>query len=185
MNKAKIGLYVALIFLAGVVAGFFGGPSIRAAWKTTQPPPPPRNREDFANHIFNRMKERLELTPEQIEKIEPVFRKGIEDVRAIQDRSVKEVDAAVKRNHEEIEKMITPAQREKMQAWDREREKAMKERRNHRRGPGGAPLDGPGGPGGPGGVGGPGGMAPGKEMPPSEPPSNPAKPAQQAQQAQQ
>jgi len=146
MTKTKIAVYVALIFLAGAFAGAFGSVPLRSLWKTGATPAPPlvRNREDFANHIFNRMKERLALTSDQVAKIEPVFRKGFEDVRAIQDRSVKEVEAAVKRNHEELSKLLTPEQRQKLEEWDREREKAMRERRGHRRGPG------PGGPGGPG-----------------------------------
>lgn len=133
MTKTKIALFVALIFLAGGVAGA----GIRSAWKPAQSPPPPvRSREDFANHIFNRMKERLQLTPEQISRIEPVFRKGIEDVRAIQDRSVKEVETAVKRNHEELAALLTPEQRQKLEEWDREREKWRKNRRH-----GGGPPD--------------------------------------------
>jgi Spy/CpxP family protein refolding chaperone len=126
MTKTKIALYVALIFLAGGVTGA----GVRSMWKQPRHPSPPvRNGEDFANHIFNRMKERLQLTPEQIARIEPVFRKGIEDVRAIQDRSVKEVEAAVKRNHKELSNLLTPEQRQKLEEWDREREKFRKGRR--------------------------------------------------------
>ena len=41
------------------------------------------------------MVERLQLTTNQVMQIEPVFRKGWEEVHAIQDRSIKEVEAAV------------------------------------------------------------------------------------------
>ena len=133
MSKTKIAVYVLLIFLAGGVAGA----GIRSAWQKASPSPSRRLfvvREDFANHVFNRMKERLQLNPEQIATIEPVFRKGIEEVRAIQDRSVKEVEAAVKRNHAELARHLTPEQREKLEQWDREREKAWRERKNRRHG---------------------------------------------------
>jgi len=98
MTKTKIALLVALIFLAGGVAGA----GIASAWKparTTPPPPGPRGPErleDFQKRIFSRMIERLQLTTNEVTQIEPVFRKGWEDVHAIQDRSIKEVEAAVK-----------------------------------------------------------------------------------------
>jgi Spy/CpxP family protein refolding chaperone len=145
MTKAKIALLVALIFLAGGVAGA----GIASAWKparATPPPPGPRGperSEDFQKRIFSRMIERLQLTTNQVTQIEPVFRKGWEDVHAIQDRSIKEVEAAVKRNHEEIGKLVTLEQRQKLEEMDREREK-----RHHHRGPGpGGPPPGGGGPG--------------------------------------
>jgi Spy/CpxP family protein refolding chaperone len=138
MTRTKIALYIALIFLAGGITGA----GIRSMWKQPQPPRPPMPGPDFAKQIFNRINERLQLTPEQIEKIEPVFRKGIDEVRAIQDRSVKEVEAAVKRNHEELASLLTPEQVQKLQEWDREREKWRKGRRHNGPGQsaGGAPA---------------------------------------------
>jgi hypothetical protein len=157
MTKRTIALYIALIFLAGGIAGV----GVATAYKPakTQPPPRgvdpghPRTPEEFQKHVFDRMKDRLALTPEQVEKVEPVFRKGFEEVRAIQDRSIKEVEATVKKNHEEIGKLVTSEQATKLEEMDREREKSFRERRGHRRGPGGP---GPGGPPPPG------------EMPPKE-----------------
>ena len=142
MNRTRIGFYVALIF----VAGAFTGAGVNSLWRAERTRPPVVPREAFAKHIFNRIKERLELTPEQVEKVEPVFIKGFAEVRAIQDRSLKEVDAAVKRNHAEIAKLITPEQREKLEQMDREREK-FHERRGRRRGSGGGPRGSGGEPG--------------------------------------
>jgi len=154
MTKTKIALLVALIFLAGGVAGA----GIASAWKparTTPAPPgprPPEGPEAFQKRIFSRMVERLQLTTNQVMQIEPVFRKGWEEVHAIQDRSIKEVEAAVKKNHEEIGKLLTPEQATKLEEMDREREKSFRERRGHWRGPGRS---------------GPGGSPPG-DMPPKE-----------------
>jgi Spy/CpxP family protein refolding chaperone len=138
MTKTKIALYLALIFLAGAVAGA-GIHSMIPRSSGRQRPPHNPDPEAFAKHIFNRIKERLDLKDEQIEKVEPVFRKGFAEVRAIQERSVKEVEAALKRNHDEIAKFITPEQREKLDEMDKEREKAMRERRGRHFGPGGPP----------------------------------------------
>jgi hypothetical protein len=153
MTKTTIALYIALIFVAGGIAGA----GVATAYKPAKTPPArerkgPPSAEDFQTHIFNRMKDRLALTPDQIAKVEPVFRKGFEEVRAIQDRSIKEVEATVKRNHEEIAKLISPEQATKLEEMDREREKSFREHRGHWRGPGRS---------------GPGGSPPG-EMPPKE-----------------
>jgi hypothetical protein len=144
MTKRTIAFYIALIFIAGGIAGA----GVATAYKPAKTPPPrehkgPPSPEDFQTHIFNRMKERLALTPDQILKVEPVFRKGFEEVRAIQDRSIKEVEATVKRNHEEIAKLISSEQAAKLDEMDREREKSFREHRGHWRGPG---RSGPGGP---------------------------------------
>src|SRR5262245_23239620 len=134
MTKTKIALYLAVIFLLGGVAGA----GVRTLCTPEKgPQKPPRTPEEMANHIFNRIKERLQLTPEQVEKVEPVFRKGFDEVRAIQDRSLKEVEAAVKRNHEEIGLLVTLEQKQKLEEMDREREKRFREGHGH--GPGFAP----------------------------------------------
>jgi hypothetical protein len=137
MTKGTIAFYIALIFIAGGIAGA----GVATAYKPAKTPPPrerkgPSSPEDFQTRIFNRIKERLALTPDQIEKVEPVFRKGFEEVRAIQDRSVKEVEATVKRNHEEIAKLISPEQAAKLEEMDRDREKSFREHRGHWRGAG-------------------------------------------------
>lgn len=140
MTKTTIALYIALIFVAGGIAGA----GVATAYKPSKTPLPQRGEskkqppspEEFQNHIFKRMKEKLALTPEQIEKVEPVFRKGFEEVRAIQDRSIKEVEAAVKRNHDEIGRLLTREQATKLEETDREREKSFRERHGRWRGPG-------------------------------------------------
>lgn len=149
MTKTKIAIYIALIFLAGGVAGAGIATALRPA---SMPPPHGRGPggdrppEDFQTHLFNRLKEKLGLTPEQIAQVEPVFRKGFEEVRAIQDRGIKEVEAAVKKNHDEIARLITPEQAQKLEEMDRERQKAFRERHNRHHGPGPGP-DGPPPPG--------------------------------------
>jgi len=135
MTKAKITLCLVLIFLAGGIAGA----GIRSAWKPGRVLPPRRGSEDFANHIFKRLQEQIELTPEQVKEIEPVFRRGFAEVKAIQDRSLKEIEAAVKGNHEEIGKLISAEQRQKLEEMDRQREKSFHEHRGGFRRPPGHP----------------------------------------------
>jgi len=135
MTKAKIAFYLTLIFLAGAIAGGAVVLSTPGTFGLFSPPKRPGSHEDFANHIWNQMKDRLKLTEEQAAKIEPVFRKGFADVREIQDRSLQEVEAAIRRNHEEIEALVTPEQRIEMQKMDQERQNFFIKRREKGGGP--------------------------------------------------
>jgi hypothetical protein len=50
-------------------------------------------------------------------------------VREIQDRSLQEVDAAIRKNHVEIEALLTPEQRVELQKMDQERQHFFIKRR--------------------------------------------------------
>lgn len=129
MNRSKIALYLSLIFIAGAIAG--GAVGYKAAETDRSRPARnerDRNPEDFGQRIFNRMTERLVLTPEQVEKVKPVFWEGFKQVRAIQDRSVQEVRDAIRANHAEIAKLLTPEQKIELEKMDREHEEFMRKR---------------------------------------------------------
>jgi hypothetical protein len=128
MTKTKIAIYLALIFIAGAVAG---GAIVMTSPQTFLPERPQRRHgspEEFANHVWNRLKERLKLTEEETAKIEPIFRKGFGEVRAIQDRSLEEVEAAIRKNHEEISAFLNQEQKEELQKMNMERQDFLKHR---------------------------------------------------------
>jgi Spy/CpxP family protein refolding chaperone len=138
MNKLKIASYLLLIFLAGAVAG--GALGARYGHPAHRPPPPHRDPEEMANHIWDRMKERLNLTPDQVKTIEPIFRAGFQEVRGIQEKTLAQIDEAVKRNHQEIARQLNPEQKATLEKMDREREEDF---RKHGHGPHGPPPLGP------------------------------------------
>lgn len=122
MNRTKIAVYLLLIFLAGAIAG---GALVLSTPETFGLGHRPRRMgspEDFANHIWNEMKQRLALTEEQTPKVEPVFRAGFAEVRAIQEKSIQEVEAVIRKNHEEIAALLTPEQRVELDKMDQERQ---------------------------------------------------------------
>ena len=129
MTKAKIAFYLSLIFLAGAIAGGAVVLSTPKTFGLLSPPKRMGSHEDFANFIWNQMKERLKLTEQQAAQVEPVFRKGFSRVREIQDRSLQEVDAAIRKNHVEIEALLTPEQRVELQKMDQERQHFFIKRR--------------------------------------------------------
>jgi len=122
MNRTKIAIYLVLIFLAGAIAG---GAVVLSSPETFGGRHGPRRHgspEEMANHFWNGLKERLELTEEQIPKVEPIFREGFDEVRGIMDRSVQEVEAAIRRNHAKMGEHLTEAQREELKRMHEERQ---------------------------------------------------------------
>ena len=129
MTKAKITFYLVLIFLAGAIAG---GAVVLSVPKTfgldERRRPSHKSPEEFANHFWEQMKMRLELTPQQVPVVEPIFRKGFQEVRAVMDRSIEDVDAAIRRNHEEMGQHLTEQQREELRRMHEERQNFKKKR---------------------------------------------------------
>jgi hypothetical protein len=128
MTRTKIITYLALIFLAGAIAGGAIVLSTPSTFGLGHPPRRHGKPEDFANFIWNQMKDRLQLNAEQAAKVKPVFDSGFAEVRAIQGRSVQEVEAAISKNHEEIGVHLNENQRLELQKIDQERQDFFKKR---------------------------------------------------------
>lgn len=129
MSRAKVVTYLVLIFLAGAIAGGALVQSRPETFGIGRPPRHPRpSPEEFANHIWNQMKDRLQLTEEQIPKIEPIFRAGFAEVRLIQEQSVQQVEAIIRTNHQQIAAHLTDAQRAELEKMHGERQNFLKKR---------------------------------------------------------
>ena len=108
-----------LVFTAGLIAGaFVAAVQLR------------HHRADFSHHeaiterIRNRMKSRLDLTPEQMAKTAPIFDKTarqIEDIRRETSRRIHETFAAA--DHE-LAPELTPEQRARLDALEAEKNQA-------------------------------------------------------------
>ena len=107
-----------VVFIAGLIAGRL----LRRAQVR-------HHRTDFSGHeaiterIRNRMKSRLDLTPEQMAKTAPIFDKTarqIEDIRKETSRRIHETFAAA--DHE-LAPALTPEQRPRLDALEAEKSK--------------------------------------------------------------
>jgi len=82
------------------------------------PQPPGQGPFGFAPlqvaQVMRRYEERLELTPEQQEKIRPVMVRATEDLRRQQQMAFRESGVVLKRLHEDISKELTPEQRTRL-----------------------------------------------------------------------
>lgn len=135
MNKTKAAVYLALIFIAGAIAGGAVVLSLPETFTPAKPARPHGSPNDFADFLWKQLKDRLELTADQVRQVEPIFRAGFAQVRSIQERSLQEVEAAIRKNHEQISVLLTEEQRQELQKMNQERQEFFK-KRGHKAPPG-------------------------------------------------
>ena len=90
--------------------------------------------EQVTAHLRKHLQTRLGLKADQVEKINPVLEQTSRDLQAVHEKSMSEVEQVFKRCNHEVAKTLTPEQKVKLEAMEREyRERGPK------RGPGGPP----------------------------------------------
>lgn len=130
LTKNKIALYLAVIFMAGGITGTV------IAWgsakgKFSQPP----SMDKVCTKMQDRLKSQLELTPDQLERIQPILDRTSQEMRAIHEKTMKEIDEAIQRSHAEIARELNPEQRRKLEALQQERRELMEKRLKRPPGP--------------------------------------------------
>lgn len=86
--------------------------------------------------LMRRYADRLELTPEQRQRLEPLVQRAVEDYRRVQRSTFHETSVIIERLQEDIAKELTPEQRAKLDEMrERQREllKRFEERREQRK----------------------------------------------------
>ena len=120
-SKKKIALYVALIFLAGGVAGGSIG------WTASTRQHEPRHRREFPDakrmgeFMLRRLEERVGLTQEQVATLRPILEQSAQDIREVHGKALQEVEAVIRRTHEEIAATLTPEQKIRLDEVEKER----------------------------------------------------------------
>ena len=115
ITKTKLGLYIGVIFVAGVVSG-----SVTTLRKTRAKAEPP-SLENVCNHLQKELKAKLNLTDDQFEKIRPILNQTFQEIHGIHSRTMHDIDAAICKSHQEMGKYLTEEQRKKLEAMDAER----------------------------------------------------------------
>lgn len=125
----KLVLLLTGIFLAGAVTGIFG--TVRFARHFLEKRPSP---DQWAPARLKMLTDRLALTPEQVERLRPILRRDMEDLKTVRETSFKDTRAIFERMDRDIIAVLTPGQREKFEQMNRE----MRERfqKFMQRGPG-------------------------------------------------
>ncbi len=122
-GKWKLRLYVLAIFLAGAGSGAL------LTWQTCQrravTPPSPA---EIGARLRARFQSRLALTPDQVQKIEPMIDQAMRRVEAIRSETATHVFANVSNLHEQVLAVLTPEQRVKFEQLDRERREYLRQK---------------------------------------------------------
>jgi Spy/CpxP family protein refolding chaperone len=118
ISKRRAIVYLAAIFLAGVVTGGVTGFTVGRR-SIFRPPPQPR---EMAPRILEGLKKDLSLTDEQVRQIQPLLQRHCSELGALHSGTRERMAEMIRKSHEEIGQFLTPEQRDKLAALDRERE---------------------------------------------------------------
>ncbi|MEK7676159.1 MAG: hypothetical protein AAB676_10050 [Verrucomicrobiota bacterium] len=119
--KGKAALYLAAVFVAGLIAGAMAGFALARRW-----PPPPPSPERMAEHIRARLTSDLRLTETQTQQISPVVDELVRQMGAEHERTVERMVQIIRTSHQRMEPFLTPEQREKFRRIQQEREQAFR-----------------------------------------------------------
>ena len=125
LTKTKAVCYLVAIFLAGAATGTVIGYTTGKE-KSHRPPPPKR---EMALFIRDDLTKRLQLTAEQVGKIQPIIEQTCSEVDTCQKESWKRVSESFKKMNQQIAEHLTEEQRKALDDMERER----RERRDRHR----------------------------------------------------
>lgn len=111
-----------VVFIAGGIAGAFLGAVIERhhRWEAVHQGP-------LVQRVRNRMQSRLDLTPEQMKKTEPILEKAAQHLEEIREESGQRVRGVFSETDREMAPALTDAQRKKLQTLVAQRKAAAAE----------------------------------------------------------
>jgi Spy/CpxP family protein refolding chaperone len=133
LSQWKVALYLAAIFCAGGVSGWF---LAAKATKQKMFGPPPRAKE-VATSWRDHLHARLNLTPDQARKIDAIIEQTSNEMESSYDAHVKCIRQVVSSRNAQIMAILTPQQRRQFEALEKERQetwRAKSKRGDWRRG---------------------------------------------------
>ena len=110
-RKLKISLYLAAIFAAGVLTGMFISYQVVRHMMPSQ--------EKMANHWCADLQSKLNLTPEQMEKIRPIINGQLTDFKS---SLTQEMVSSLSNCYVQVALQLTPDQKTKLEQLQREQE---------------------------------------------------------------
>ena len=123
VSKWKLVLYLAAIFAAGGVSGWV------VAAKTTKEkifsPPAPK---EISSHFCERLFSRMNLSPEQSQKIKEISDRYAREVDNVRDEQSWRIRQAANNRNAQINAILTPGQRTEFEQIERERREAYRNR---------------------------------------------------------
>jgi Spy/CpxP family protein refolding chaperone len=123
LSKRKLALYVLGIFLAGAGSGVFIGWQVCRRSSAT-----PLSPAEIGARLRTRLQLRLNLTPEQVGKIDPMIEQAMRRVQTIRQETANSVFANVSNLHDQVLTVLTPEQKPKFEELERERRDYLRQK---------------------------------------------------------
>ena len=121
LTKGKVILYLAAIFVVGAAAGTvagFGAGKQKVEKKVFGPLP---SSEEMSRLHREKLQSRLDLTPDQMEKLMPLSEQLSAEMDTLNRRHGEAVKKAFVRFNAQLVELLTPEQKEKFEAMERDR----------------------------------------------------------------
>lgn len=123
------------IFVAGTLTGGLLTARFGRNWLAQRAAP-----DQWAPIHLRKLAGRLELNPEQVEKLRPIIRRNMEELGRLRSDCVKDSRVVVERMEREIAAQLTPEQRVRFDEYNREKRERMQKMMQKR--PGGPRPEG-------------------------------------------
>ncbi len=137
LSRATIALYVGLVFLSGAVLGFFANRLYSAttvsASKTASAAKNPPTPEEFRKWLTGYYQKHLELTDDQVQKMNVILDESQAQVKAIHAQMDPQLDAVRANQVTRMNLMLMPEQQAQYEKLRKERQEKEKEKQNQRR----------------------------------------------------
>jgi uncharacterized protein YeaO (DUF488 family) len=130
LSRLTIALYVGLIFASGVVLGVFGH-SLYAVTTVRSNPP-----EDLRKKTLAEMQKRMQLSNEQVSKINSIMDETRARFHEVRERYRPEMDALQKDQRDKVRSILSPTQLTEYEKMLKEREEHQKQNGGRGQGPG-------------------------------------------------
>ncbi len=123
LTQSKIILYLAVIFVAGGITG-----TVIAWGNAKRQLIQPTSMDTVCSYMESRLKARLGLTPEQLEKIRPILDQTGREMKAIHAKTLEQMDRTIQNANKQIAKELNEEQKRKLEQMEAERREFMRNR---------------------------------------------------------
>ncbi|WP_438482403.1 hypothetical protein [Oleiharenicola lentus] len=125
-SPLKVIVLLVGIFLAGVVTGIYVDKRLNAPAKPAEQHRSTVAVEKWAPDQMKRLVDALELQPAQIQQIQPIIQRNMEELDRLRTYSRSETGGIFERMKREISEKLTPEQRTKFEQMNKEQRERMK-----------------------------------------------------------
>jgi hypothetical protein len=117
LTKKTAAIYLAAIFVAGLLAGGAAGFSFGKRRAFTPPRP-----QDIAPHLCERLKSKLHLTPDQVTRIDPLVQEAASELELVHSTTAEQIKEIFQKLNQRQTQFLTAEQKVLLEELERERQ---------------------------------------------------------------